>query len=154
MELLHSHTTTQSHWSSGSIVCFPPMGQPFATMGCTHTSGTGIFLWRDIPTHTKHPQNFLSTVTIYYCDNFLLWHFNPKWVDCLSTSKMDSLSQCDTLTCWNFGQPMAVTFCPILILIFVVVFAFQKTLAWNLRLFRDYSTRFSDPGRILARDVW
>jgi hypothetical protein len=26
VELLYSHTTTQSHWSSGSTVCFPPKG--------------------------------------------------------------------------------------------------------------------------------
>ncbi len=47
MELLHSHTTTQSHWSSGSTICFPPNGAAvcdFAFQGCTHTSGTGILL--------------------------------------------------------------------------------------------------------------
>jgi hypothetical protein len=26
VELLHSHTTTQSHWSSGSTICFLPRG--------------------------------------------------------------------------------------------------------------------------------
>ncbi len=26
VELLHSHTTSQSYWSSGSTVCFPPRG--------------------------------------------------------------------------------------------------------------------------------
>jgi hypothetical protein len=26
VELLHSHTTKQSHWSSGSTICFPPGG--------------------------------------------------------------------------------------------------------------------------------
>ncbi len=37
---------------------------------------------------------------------------------------------------------------------FLLCFLPFKRLAWNLRLFRDYSTRFSDPGRILVRDVW
>jgi hypothetical protein len=44
VELLHSHTSTQSHWSRGSTVCFPPRGQRLASWGCTHTSGTGILL--------------------------------------------------------------------------------------------------------------
>jgi hypothetical protein len=30
VELLHSHTAAQSHWSSMLTVCFPPGGQRFA----------------------------------------------------------------------------------------------------------------------------
>jgi hypothetical protein len=42
---------------------------------------------------------------------------------------MDDLSLRDTLTHCNFGQPIDVTFCPILSLIFVAFFAFKETLA-------------------------
>jgi hypothetical protein len=42
---------------------------------------------------------------------------------------MGNLSQRDTLTHCNFGQPMTVTFFPILISIFVAFFALKETLA-------------------------
>ncbi len=35
VEALQLHSNTQSHWSSGSTVCFPPMGQRFMAFGCT-----------------------------------------------------------------------------------------------------------------------
>jgi hypothetical protein len=33
VELLHSHTTTQSHWSSGSTVSFLPVGSSLHPRG-------------------------------------------------------------------------------------------------------------------------
>jgi hypothetical protein len=95
---------------------------------------------------TNQPRNTLSymnihkiycplwqftIVTLQPCDNFLQWHSDPKWTDYLSTSKMDGLSQCDIFTHCNFGQPMAVTFCPILIFSSVGFFAFKETFPWD-----------------------
>ncbi len=54
-----------------------------------------------------------STVTFRLYDNFLLWHSVSKWTDYPSTPKVDILSHCDIMTHCNFGQPMAVTFCPL-----------------------------------------
>jgi hypothetical protein len=91
-----------------------------------------------IPTHTVRLQNFLSTMTISYCDTSTMWHFlwwhsnsvtifhcdiptQSWWIIC-PPKIMDSLSQCDILTHCNFGQPMAVTFCPLRTSIFSVGF--------------------------------
>jgi hypothetical protein len=60
VELLHSHTITQSHCSSGSTVCFPPRGgQRFASWGCTHTSGTGISCWHSLATWVTLPWSLI-----------------------------------------------------------------------------------------------
>ncbi len=102
---------------------------------------------RNIPTHTICPPNILSTVIIFYCDtltmwqfssvtfwlcdNFLLWHFDHVtffYCDIPSQSgrivrlpqKVDILSHCDNTTHCNFSQPMAMTFCPLRILIFPI----------------------------------
>ncbi len=61
VEPLISHTTTQSHWSSGWTVCFPPLGAVVCTPGCTHTSGTGILLLA-----MSHYSVFISTHTHIY----------------------------------------------------------------------------------------
>jgi hypothetical protein len=141
-------------WIHGALTLRPPTNRP-----------------RDIPTHTIHPPNILSTVTIFKCDTSTMWHFSTvtfrlcdnfilqhfdhgtffycdiptMWqfptvtllpcdilllrhsdsvtifhCDILSQSgqivrppqKVDGLSHCDIPTHCNFGQPMAVTFCP------------------------------------------
>jgi hypothetical protein len=126
----------------------------------------------DILTHTIHPPNILSTVTIFYCDTSTMWHFSTVifrlcdnfllphfdyvtffycdiptlwqfptvtlrpyeifllwhsdsgkifYCEIPSQSRrivrppqeVDVLSHCDIPTHCNFGQPMAVTFCPL-----------------------------------------
>ncbi len=43
VKALHLHSDTQSHWSSGSTVCFPPGRQLSVSRWCTHTyNGTGF----------------------------------------------------------------------------------------------------------------
>ena len=77
------------------------------------------FCYCDIPTLWQ-----FSTVTLRPCDIFLLWHSDSVTIfycDIPSQSgrivrppqKVDVLSHCDILTHCNFGQPMAVTFCPL-----------------------------------------
>ncbi len=74
-----------------------------------------------------------NSVTIFYCNTSTMWHFSTVtfrlcdnfYCDILSQSgrivrspqKVDGLSHCDIPTHCNFGQPMAVTFCPLWILI-------------------------------------
>ncbi len=112
--------------------------------------GPGLILPKDrcldvTSTHkptTRHSNSHgMPTKYFVQCDNFLLCHFDyvkffygdiltltilycdmptqSWWIIC-PPQKMDSLSQCDILTHCNFGQPMAVTFCPLRILIFSV----------------------------------
>ncbi len=77
------------------------------------------FCYCDIPTLWQ-----FSTVTLRPCDIFLLWHSDSVTIfycDILSQrgrivrppQKVDVLSHCDIPTHCNFGQPMAVTFCPL-----------------------------------------
>ena len=77
------------------------------------------FCYCDIPTLWQ-----FSTVTLRPCDILLLWHSDSVTIfycDIPSQSgrivrppqKVDVLSHCDILTHCNFGQPMAVTFCPL-----------------------------------------
>jgi hypothetical protein len=72
-----------------------------------------------------------STVTLRPCDIFLLWHSDSVTIFYCNIpsqsgrivrppQKVDVLSHCDILTHCNFGQPMAVTFCPLWISIFPV----------------------------------
>ncbi len=83
------------------------------------------FFYCDIPTLWQ-----FSTVTRRPCDIFLLWHSDSVTIfycDIPSQSgrivcppqNVDVLSHCEFWHC-NFGQPMAVTFCPLRILIFPV----------------------------------
>jgi hypothetical protein len=81
------------------------------------------FFYCDIPTLWQ-----VSTVRLWPCDIFLLWHSDSViifyceipsqsgWIVCPSQN-VDGLSHCDIPTHCNFGQPMAVTFCPLRILI-------------------------------------
>jgi hypothetical protein len=74
-ELLHFHTTTQSHWSSGSTFASRLGGQRFMPRGCTHTSGTGISCYRCLATvHTLHrTQKNLASLYMSITDSqFLL----------------------------------------------------------------------------------
>jgi hypothetical protein len=113
---------------------------------------------------TLGPCNILlllhfDPVMFYYCDTltllrFITVTFRPK-VDRLfgplkSYKKVDDLTLCGTSTYCNFGQPTAVIFCPILILIYFAFVTFKETLAWNFSIWRDYSTRFSVPWRTAA----
>ncbi len=81
----------------------------------------------------------MSTKFVVYYDSLLVWHFEPVTIfycDIPTQSgrifrppqKMHGLSQRNILTHRNFGQPMAVTFCPLLILISFGFFAFKDTL--------------------------
>ncbi len=59
----------------------------------------------DTQTHMKHPQHFLSTVTIYYCDTSTLWWFStvtfwPK-VDKLFVHQKNGRF----VTVWHFNPP-------------------------------------------------
>jgi hypothetical protein len=113
----------------------------------------------DISTCTKHLQILLSIfVTISYCDtltlwHFLLWHSDPKWMDCLSNKKMDFCHSvtfqstvilywptqgCDILSNSDFD------FC---------FFFFKETFPWDFWHLRDCSTKFSDTCRTVAWDV-
>ncbi len=71
------------------------------------------------------------TVTLWPCDIFLLRHSDSVTIFYCDIStqsgwivhppqKVNGLSHCDISTYCNFGQPMAVTFCPLRILIFPV----------------------------------
>ncbi len=77
------------------------------------------FFYGDIPTLWQ-----FSTVTLWPCDIYLHWHSDSVTIfycHILSQSgrivhppqKVDILSHCDIQTHCNFGQPMAVTFCPL-----------------------------------------
>jgi hypothetical protein len=92
---------------------------------------TFCLLWC-FTTATFRPYNFLllrhisvmfTTAPFSLCNVLQLWHIDAKWMDCSSDEKIGRL-----VTVWHF--PMAVTFCPILILIYPAFFAF-KTLAWD-----------------------
>jgi hypothetical protein len=66
---------------------------------------------------------------------------------------VDALSECDFSTHSNFSQIIAVTFCkPHSDLDLWCSFAFQKILTWDFGIWRDYSTRISDPWRTVSRD--
>jgi hypothetical protein len=105
-----------------------------------------------------------STVTFGLCDNFLLWHFDhvtffycdiPTLVtifycDILSLSgrivrppeKVDGLSHCDIPTHCNFGQPMAVTFCPLWISISPEDTLSNCSRFWQMTILWHYPVNF------------
>jgi hypothetical protein len=108
-----------------------------------------------------------STVTLRRCDIFPQWHSDSVTIfycNILTYSKVDGLfvhpkkkqfTQYDILTHGNFGQPMAVTFCPLRILIFSVGFLPLRRLYHKISgILRHCSMRFSsDHCRTVARDV-
>ncbi len=51
VEALQHHSNTQSHWSIGSTICFPPRGQWFVSQGFTRTyNATEFSCWRCMAT--------------------------------------------------------------------------------------------------------
>ncbi len=70
VELLHSHTTTQSHWSSGSTVCFPPRG------AVLHVPGMHPHFW-----HWDSPLSVVLVQTIIF-----FWFQAQPFYSCLSNA--------------------------------------------------------------------
>ncbi len=110
-------------------------------------------------TSTSRPRNFLSTVTIYFCDTSTLWQFStvtfwPK-VDGLFVHPKKSMV-CHSVT----FQPTVILANPWLRHFvhfgfwFMLGFLPLKRLSHKVSgIWRDCSTRFSDPCRTIAHDV-
>jgi hypothetical protein len=66
VEALQFYSNSQSHWSSGSTVCFPSRGQRFVSQGCTNSQ------W----------NRFLLLVLSYPLSRYLLIHIgDPDVID-------------------------------------------------------------------------
>ncbi len=137
IETTISHIPVSTHslgyvGSGGALTLHPPTNRPRDIP--THTiCPPNIFcpLWQ-FSTATLRPSDIFllwqsDSVTIFYCDmwhfstvTFRLWQFSTVTfhlkVDRFGIrppQKVNILSHCDIPTHFNFGQLMAVTFCPL-----------------------------------------
>jgi hypothetical protein len=99
---------------------------------------------------TFRPLWQFTTVTLQPCGNFLLWHSDPKWTGCSSTNKWMDCHSVTLPPTVILANPWLWHFVLFLFWFLLHFLPLKRLLLEIAGIWRDWSTRFSDPCRAVA----